>query len=360
MRKATEALKEELKAEKIKQQERNRSAAARKRQEENEAMIQKLKDQLQEAKEAPSDADAALSPTARLRKAEEMAERLRLENEKLQTAASPKGARKPRKSGFGSPMDELSPADHAAMMKFQGELKQLGLGDYADNLATQGIFSLEDLTEKGIPGLEGLGFATSQAKRIMEQLKIMMKPQNEDIVVDLAKRRGEEGKAWGFTVHKTTMQLTKCPLGSIAARNKKMRTCMNKALYKVNDTIVKTPQELAAASQAAAAACSKKKELSTITLIFKGEGGKAPSLAPLVFGKAPKGDMDDIPVVAEPMMTDEEIEKQEKEEKAKEKKKLTNERTDGEGELRIDPNDGMPYPQWSFLEVYGGLAEWNK
>eukprot|EP00662_Eupelagonemidae_sp_cell21_P023723 gene23723-980_t len=135
---------------------------------------------------------------------------------------------------------------------------------------------------------------------------------------------------------------------------------MNKALYKVNDTIVKTPQELAAASQAAAAACSKKKELSTITLIFKGEGGKAPSLAPLVFGKAPKGDMDDIPVVAEPMMTDEEIEKQEKEEKAKEKKKLTNERTDGEGELLIDPNDGMPYPQWSFLEVYGGLAEWNK
>ena len=31
---------------------------------------------------------------------------------------------------------------------------------------------------------------------------------------------------------------------------------------------------------------------------------------------------------------------------------------DGE-ELRIDPSDGQPYDQQSFLEVYGGLDEWN-
>ena len=28
-------------------------------------------------------------------------------------------------------------------------------------------------------------------------------------------------------------------------------------------------------------------------------------------------------------------------------------------ELRVDPSDGNAYPKSSFLEVYGGLAEWN-
>ena len=32
---------------------------------------------------------------------------------------------------------------------------------------------------------------------------------------------------------------------------------------------------------------------------------------------------------------------------------------DEEAELRIDPSDGQPYSQQSFLEVYGGLDEWK-